>query len=107
MRRVHRYFGVVDCDSFSISQVATLPEFRGRGIGRLLIERTLRTAELAGVSKIILDVSSDNESAIHLYHKIGFKVVLERKTLVLEKKSYCYYKMAFRFHNRETFWQSA
>ncbi len=49
-----------------------LPPFRGRGVGRRLIQRTLETARAAGLSRIELTVREDNKNAIALYEKVGF-----------------------------------
>jgi putative acetyltransferase len=48
-----------------------LPEYRGRGGGRLLIEAAL-DARPPEVHKIELEVFPDNEAAIGLYRSVGF-----------------------------------
>jgi RimJ/RimL family protein N-acetyltransferase len=49
-----------------------LPEWRGRGVGRRLLEATLAKARGAGFKRIELDVHADNQRAIALYEKAGF-----------------------------------
>jgi RimJ/RimL family protein N-acetyltransferase len=49
-----------------------LPEWRGRGLGRRLLEATLAEARRSGFKRIELDVYADNERAIALYEKAGF-----------------------------------
>jgi L-phenylalanine/L-methionine N-acetyltransferase len=50
-------------------------EFHGRGIGRLLITSIIAIADiLVGLRRIQLTVFCDNERAISLYHKFGFKI---------------------------------
>ena len=49
-----------------------LPEWRGRGGGRLLAEAAL-DARPADVHKIELEVFPDNEAAIGLYRSLGFE----------------------------------
>ncbi len=49
-----------------------LPEWRGRGGGRLLAEAALESRP-ADVHKIELDVFTDNEAAIALYRSLGFE----------------------------------
>jgi [ribosomal protein S18]-alanine N-acetyltransferase len=49
-----------------------LPEWRGRGGGRMLIEAALE-ARPADVHKIELEVFPDNEAAIGLYRSTGFE----------------------------------
>ena len=49
------------------------PGFRGRGIGRLLVEHVLRHAGSTGRIEIVqLTVSEENHSAINLYASCGF-----------------------------------
>jgi RimJ/RimL family protein N-acetyltransferase len=49
-----------------------LPEWRGRGVGRRLLEATLAQARRSGFKRIELDVHADNSRAIALYEKVGF-----------------------------------
>lgn len=49
-----------------------LPAYRGQGLGRKLIETTLRAAQEAGFLRVELDVYQDNHRAIALYEKMGF-----------------------------------
>jgi RimJ/RimL family protein N-acetyltransferase len=49
-----------------------LPEWRGRGVGRRLLEATLAQARRSGFKRIELDVHADNPRAIALYEKAGF-----------------------------------
>lgn len=50
-----------------------LPEWRGRGIGRRLIERTLEAARAFPLTRVELGVRADNENAIALYRAVGFE----------------------------------
>ncbi len=49
-----------------------LPEWRGRGVGRRLLEATLARARRSGFKRIELDVHADNQCAIALYEQAGF-----------------------------------
>ncbi|QDS32663.1 GNAT family N-acetyltransferase [Brevibacillus brevis] len=54
--------------------ISVLKEFWGSGVGRLLLESLLEWAKRSKViRKINLKVRSDNDSAIRLYKKLGFK----------------------------------
>jgi RimJ/RimL family protein N-acetyltransferase len=48
-------------------------EYRGRGIGGRLLERTLRDAWSKGFTRVELEVFSDNDAAIRLYEHAGFE----------------------------------
>ncbi len=49
-----------------------LPAYRGQGLGRRLMETTLRAAQKTGFARVELDVYEDNSRAIALYEKLGF-----------------------------------
>lgn len=49
--------------------------YRGKGVSRLLMEETLRIYEEAGVEVATLEAIKENERAIRLYEKYGYKVV--------------------------------
>ena len=66
-------FGFVAPDIPEIS-IAVVPEWRGRGIGRRLMEGTMRLAADEGVHAVSLSVELDNP-ARRLYESLGFSKV--------------------------------
>ncbi|GII21211.1 GNAT family N-acetyltransferase [Planosporangium mesophilum] len=50
-------------------------EFRGRGYGHRLLADGLAIARRLGVDRVGLDVACDNEPALALYHRYGFREV--------------------------------
>lgn len=62
-----------------IYDVAVAPEFRGRGIGRLLVEHLLKKVISSGYGVAALDVADTNHEARELYESIGFRVSRSRK----------------------------
>jgi ribosomal protein S18 acetylase RimI-like enzyme len=54
----------------AIGNVYTRHDRRGRGLGRVVMNAVL--AELAGMETIGLNVSADNQTAVHLYESLGF-----------------------------------
>jgi phosphinothricin acetyltransferase len=52
-----------------------LDEWRGRGVGRLALERLLGEAEQAGMWKMVSRVFPENVAAMRLLERIGFRVV--------------------------------
>jgi len=49
-----------------------VPEYRGRGIGARLMDRTLTQAFTTGFVRVELSVRADNRRAQRLYEKLGF-----------------------------------
>ncbi len=53
--------------------VYILPEFRGHGFGRLLMEKFIEFAVQTDAARIDLLTDLDNENAVALYESFGFK----------------------------------
>jgi len=56
----------------NLHDLSVLPRFRGRGIGRALIEAVVQHAQAAGCVSVSLEVRRDNEPARRLYQSCGF-----------------------------------
>ena len=56
-----------------IHTIGVDPRFRGRGVGRTLLRRLLTVADVEH-APVFLDVRTDNEPALGLYHAHGFEV---------------------------------
>ena len=56
-----------------ICNVVVLDEYRGRGIGRRLMEAAIDEAEQIGASGVVLQVHRDNPRALGLYTDMGFR----------------------------------
>jgi putative acetyltransferase len=54
--------------------MAILPEARGQGGGKALIQAVLDHARASGAHKVDLEVWTDNARAINLYAAMGFEV---------------------------------
>jgi ribosomal protein S18 acetylase RimI-like enzyme len=68
--RVYLFRGVSE---IRLMDIALLPEFRGSGIGRSILEELLQEAGRLGKS-VTLHVERFNR-ALHLYERLGFRVV--------------------------------
>lgn len=66
---------VHDNDMAGILQVAVAENVRRQGVGSSIVNASLRWARLRGARTAWLSVESDNEGAIQLYRKFGFKEV--------------------------------
>lgn len=63
--------GMTTC---TISNVAVMPGYRGRGIGSRLLDTTLNHLRWQGCRRVLLEVRADNEPAKALYRQRGFAV---------------------------------
>jgi ribosomal protein S18 acetylase RimI-like enzyme len=63
---------------YMIANVATHPDFRGRGIATALTETALKHAQEHGAATVWLQVRDDNPSAIHIYMTNSFIECMRR-----------------------------
>lgn len=63
-----------------ISNVAVAAEHRNHGIGRALVQETLREIARQSGAWAILQVKADNRGARHLYEQLGFTAVCQEGT---------------------------
>jgi len=74
------YVGVIEiCGEADITNVAVLPEYRGRGIARRLLARLIEAGKERALATITLEVRVSNTPAINLYQSFDFKPVGRRK----------------------------
>lgn len=55
-----------------IFTLAVAPEFQGKGIGTALLADLMSEANREGAFRVVLQVRSSNDHAIHIYKKAGF-----------------------------------
>ena len=66
--------GYVDTDGTpNLISMWVVPEHRGRGVGRSLVEAVIDWARAAGHDKLRLDVVRGRDSAVRLYSRVGFR----------------------------------
>ena len=71
--RVIGYIGLwVAPDEWQITNVATHPDYRRRGVARALLKATKEAAMASGILELSLEVRVSNEAAVHLYEQQGF-----------------------------------
>ena len=70
----------VTFDVAQLNQIAVHPALRKKGIASVLIEDMINRVTKVDVNKITLEVRVNNESAINLYEKFGFKGELLKKS---------------------------
>jgi ribosomal-protein-alanine N-acetyltransferase len=72
--KVIGYCGVwVIADEAHITNIALLPEYRGRKLGEALLTKVMEVAKQLGAEKMTLEVRVSNNVAQGLYRKLGFK----------------------------------
>lgn len=59
----------------SIQNLGIVPEHRGLGVGTAMLFKALAGFCQAGLSRVFLEVTADNEAAIRLYHRLGFRTI--------------------------------
>ena len=59
----------------AIQNVAVLPNFRRRGLGKALVLKSLQGFRNAGLASVTLEVTAENTPAVRLYEKLGFRTV--------------------------------
>ncbi|MDO4569514.1 MAG: GNAT family N-acetyltransferase [Planctomycetia bacterium] len=68
--------GLVDDFGFGgIQNVGVVPEHRGKGLGRALLQLALQGYQRLGLHRANLDVTAENLPAINLYKAMGFQIV--------------------------------
>lgn len=59
-------------DTVGVRLLAVVPDERGTGVGRALMEHCIDRARERGKDRVVLTVAQDMESARDLYEKLGF-----------------------------------
>jgi len=66
------------CGDGEITNVVIKKEFRGRGIGELMLRYLMDSGREMGIRRYTLEVRKSNKPAISLYEKLGFTCEGER-----------------------------
>ena len=65
-------------NSFYINMLASYPKYRGLGIGTALMGIVDKLAVDAGCKEISVEVFEQNEGALRLYKRLGYKIIEHR-----------------------------
>lgn len=57
----------------AIQNIGITPEHRGRGIGTALIAAAFNGFRQAGLARVYLEVTAQNDGAVRLYKRLGFR----------------------------------
>lgn len=69
------YAGIAVGIDADVMTMGVLPDFRGRGLGRVLMDALIDVARRWGSERVFLEVRESNAAAISLYENSGFAVV--------------------------------
>ncbi|MDY3845673.1 MAG: ribosomal protein S18-alanine N-acetyltransferase [Eubacteriales bacterium] len=73
-------------DDIEVLRVATLPEYRLRGIGKRMLCEFLRLSDFGSECRCFIEVRESNEAAISLYLKLGFSKTGIRKNYYIRPR---------------------
>jgi putative acetyltransferase len=65
----------IDRQTCELKRMWFLPSYRGRGLGRAMVERLLEFARQAGYERVRLDTTPTLTAANRLYQRIGFRPI--------------------------------
>ncbi len=68
--------------------IGILEEYCSKGIGHMLLKNIINWAKINGVKRLELNVITENERAVNLYKKCGFKIEGTRKSSTLINGKY-------------------
>ncbi|MEP7241831.1 MAG: ribosomal protein S18-alanine N-acetyltransferase [Devosia sp.] len=66
-------------DDAELMTIAVEPKFRGKGVGRALMQACFEQLLMTPAKRMVLEVATDNPAAIHLYESLGFTRLSERQ----------------------------
>lgn len=64
---------IVVCEDAEVGNIAVDLPFRGRGVGKALMEKMHERARAKGATQCFLEVRVSNQNAIALYKKFGYE----------------------------------
>ena len=65
-------------DESELMRICIIPEKRGYGFSKLIMERAIIAAKVKKAEKVFLEVRESNEAAISLYSRYNFKEISKR-----------------------------
>ena len=66
-------------DEAELLTIAVEPRWRGKGVGRALMQAAFADLMMSPARRMFLEVDEQNHAAIRLYEKLGFSTISSRK----------------------------
>lgn len=67
-----RFFESRDMRPLFVEELASHPDYQGRGVGSFMLEQLQHFARLRGCTHLVLEVAENNEQALRFYRKRSF-----------------------------------
>ncbi|MEQ1568009.1 MAG: GNAT family N-acetyltransferase [Myxococcota bacterium] len=67
-----RYFDARDMRPMFVEELASHPNYQGRGVGSFMLEQLQHLARLRGCTHLVLEVAENNDQALAFYRKRSF-----------------------------------
>lgn len=74
------------CGEAHVTTIAVHPDFRGRGLGKMLMNTLIDYAREQGADTMVLEVRPSNIPALNLYKSLGFRNIGWRKNYYIETR---------------------
>lgn len=86
---------IAEPGELDVRYLAVAHNTRGRGVGRLLMEHSIRLAGIRGAQRLVFETSPVMESAWRLYDRMGFERLTERDRLLTRDDGTQFMLMAY------------
>jgi ribosomal protein S18 acetylase RimI-like enzyme len=67
-----RFFEARDMRPLFVEELASHPDYQGRGVGSFMLEQLQHLARVRGCTHLVLEVAENNENALRFYRKRSF-----------------------------------
>jgi ribosomal protein S18 acetylase RimI-like enzyme len=67
-----RYFETRDMQPLFVAELATHPDYQGRGVGSFMLDQLQHLARIHGCTHLVLEVAENNEEALSFYRRRSF-----------------------------------
>ncbi|WP_019587412.1 GNAT family N-acetyltransferase [Deinococcus apachensis] len=80
----------IEPDTAEVKRMYTIPEARGRGLGRQILNGLIERGQFMGFRRLVLETGDLQAEAVHLYESAGFRRIPNYGYYVGIENSLCY-----------------